>query len=51
MGPEKSSAVINHSHSEQVKVPCYIANLILITFYNHIIDHSAVCIYFNAESL
>lgn len=33
MAPEKK--IINHYHSEEVKWPCYKANLIDTTFYNH----------------
>ena len=35
MGPEKSSAIINHNHSEEVKRPCYKHNLIHTTSCNH----------------
>ena len=35
-GPEKSSAVINHYHSELVKRSCYKGHFIHTIFYNHL---------------
>ena len=45
MVSEKSAAVVNHNHSQEVKRPCHEANLIDTSFYITKIDNSSCCMY------